>query len=312
MPWNPRIPAANLAPLPAELEEAISRAGSRLGLLGSRWRYSSCLGSTNDVARALAAEPEAEGAVVIADEQTAGRGRLGRSWHSPPGSGLYVSVVLNPGRARREAARATGLVTLAAGAALAEAIEASTGLRVDVKWPNDLYVQRRKLAGILAEAVPVPGGVSGAASRPAASGWASTENLRETRVVLGYGINVTATAFPPDLGDRATSIESELGRHVDRIHLLVETIAALARRYDDLIEGRFGAILEAWRARAPASRGASVSWTSVEGALSGTTAGVDDHGALLVRVGHRVERIVGGEVTWNICSSPSISATPTS
>jgi BirA family biotin operon repressor/biotin-[acetyl-CoA-carboxylase] ligase len=245
--------------------------------------YFPVIGSTNDVAAALADDSKAasEGAVVIADAQTAGRGRRGREWFSPPGSGLYVSVVLRPGRsagAGRD--RATKLLTLAAGVALVEAVERATGLGVDLKWPNDLYIGRRKLAGILAEA---------AGSGP--DDW----------IVLGYGVNVGAAAYPPDLGDRATSLESELGRHVDRALVLVESLVCLARRYDDLFEERFDAILDAWRARAPGSKGARVTWmtgSTASGPASGVTAGVDDDGALLVRVGDRIERLVAGEVTW--------------
>ena len=169
----------------------------------------------------------------MADEQTAGRGRRGREWFSPPGSGLYVSIVLTPGRARHQPARATMLLTLAAGVALAEAVETATALRVDLKWPNDLFVARRKLAGILAEAAGVE-----RAPQP---------------VVLGYGINISPMAYPPELRDRATSLESEAGRPVDRALVLVETLAAVARRYDDLLDGRFDAILDAWRLRAPAA-----------------------------------------------------------
>ena len=238
--------------------------------------YCPTIGSTNDVAARLAARGACEGAVVMADAQTAGRGRRGREWFSPPGSGLYVSVVLTPGRSGDD--RATRLVTLAAGVALAEAIAAATGLSVDVKWPNDLYVARRKLAGILAE------GAGGAGA--------------EDAVVLGYGINVGAASYPPQLRDRATSLESELGRSVDRALLFAESLVALARRYDDLLAGRFDVILDAWRARSPGGHGARVAWTTVSGELSGTTAGIDHDGALLVRVGDRIERIVAGELRW--------------
>jgi len=253
--------------------------------------YFPVIGSTNDVAAALANNRTAatEGAVVIADSQTHGRGRRGHEWFSPPDAGLYVSVVLRTGRAPAVARdRATKLLTLAAGVALVEAVERATGLRVDLKWPNDLYIGRRKLAGILAEA---------AGTDP--QDW----------VVLGYGINVRAALYPPELGNRATSLESELGRHVDRSLLLVESLASLSRRYDDLIEGRFDAILDAWRARAPGHRGALVVFTrftaaassagaTASGPVSGLTAGIDDEGALLVLVGDRIERIVAGEVTW--------------
>jgi BirA family biotin operon repressor/biotin-[acetyl-CoA-carboxylase] ligase len=187
-------------------------------------------------------------------------------------------VVLAPATAAIDPPRALTLLTLAAGVALAEGIEQATGLRIDLKWPNDLQVSRRKLGGILAESSATAG--------------------RIDTVVVGYGINVLATSFPSELRDRATSLESELGRAVDRHHLLVETLAALSRRYEDLLAGRFDAILDAWRRLAPGASGARVAWTTNAGTASGESAGIDDHGALLVRVGDRVERIVSGEVIW--------------
>jgi BirA family biotin operon repressor/biotin-[acetyl-CoA-carboxylase] ligase len=273
-------------PLPHDFADAIERVSGRLGRLAAHVVFLPITGSTNDVASRLAALGDHEGTVVLADAQTAGRGRRGRAWLSPPGSGLYVSVVLTPGRARSDGDRATTLVTLAAGVALAEGVEAATGLRVDLKWPNDLYVTRRKLAGILAEGVA-------AGPEPHGTGIDA--------VILGYGINVGATAFPPELATQATSLEIELGRAVDRAQLFAETLTALARRYEDLLDGRFDAILDAWRARAPAARGARVTWitgTTASDAHTGVTAGIDDRGALLVRVGDRVERIVSGEVSW--------------
>jgi BirA family biotin operon repressor/biotin-[acetyl-CoA-carboxylase] ligase len=266
------------SPLPEEFANALAAVAPRLGRLGSRIVYFTTIGSTNDVAATLAPGPSSEGTVVFADAQTAGRGRRGRDWFSPPASGLYVSVVLSPDRAPHESrGRATRLVTLAAGVALAEAIDTITGLPVDVKWPNDLYIARRKLAGVLAEAVG---------------------NGPADRIVLGYGINVGPMSYPPELRDRATSLETELGRPVDRAQLLAVSLAALGRRYDDLFAGRFDAILDAWRARSPGSRGAIVRWMTTAGTASGVTAGIDGEGALLVRVGDRLERIVAGEVIW--------------
>jgi BirA family biotin operon repressor/biotin-[acetyl-CoA-carboxylase] ligase len=164
---------------------------------------------------------------------------------------------------------------------LAEAIEATTGLAADIKWPNDLHVARRKLAGILAE------GVTGSGGRTV------------TAVVLGYGINVGRMSYPPELANRATSLETELGRSIDRAALCAGTLVAIARRFADLVDGRFDAILDAWRKRAPASRGAPVTWQASTGSLrSGTTAGIDERGALLVQSGAGIERIVSGEVQW--------------
>jgi BirA family biotin operon repressor/biotin-[acetyl-CoA-carboxylase] ligase len=264
--------------LPDDFAGAFARAAPGFGRLGTRVLYFPAIGSTNDIAARLAMAGDHEGAIVIADAQTAGRGRRGRTWFSPAGSGLYVSIVLTPARADA-ADRAMALLTLSAGVALAEAIERDTGLRPAIKWPNDLLVGRRKLAGILAEAVAAP-------ASPIHS------------VILGYGINVAPSAYPPELQERATSLESELGRPIDRPALCASTIVAIANRYDDLLEGRFDAILDAWRARAPGSQGARVSWEAAAGRQSGITAGIDQLGALLVRVGDRVDRIVAGEVQW--------------
>jgi BirA family biotin operon repressor/biotin-[acetyl-CoA-carboxylase] ligase len=273
-------------PLPPEFADALARV--RLGRLGSSVLFFPTIGSTNDIAAAWAQSwsgtddrDRLEGLVVMADAQTAGRGRHGRVWVSPAGSGLYVSVLLTPARARVEPMRATMLLTLAAGVGIAEGIEAATGLRTGLKWPNDLLVGRRKLAGILAEA---------------------TSSLEA--VVVGFGINVNPAAFPNELAGQVTSIESELGRAVDRCAVLAGTLASLAARYDDLLDGRFDAILDAWRSRAPASAGAKVTWKTPHGQRAGVTAGIDDHGALLVRVGDSVERIVAGEVTLHLEPEP--------
>jgi len=229
-------------------------------------RFFPSVGSTNDLAATLP-----EGAVVVADEQTAGRGRRGHTWFSPPASGLYVSVVLAPSRSL-DPRRATSLTTIAAGVALADGIEAATGLRVRLKWPNDLYVGPRKLGGILAEG---SGGV----------------------VVVGYGINVAEASYPPELRDRATSLESELGQLPSRVDMLTETLAALSARYDDLLAGRFDAILNGWRARANAA-GAAVEWDGPHERRSGRVVDIDDDGALMVKTGCAIERIVAGEVRW--------------
>ena len=254
--------------------EALAQARPRLGRLATSFHFFPTIGSTNDVALSLGSE----GAIVVADAQTAGRGRRGHNWFSPPESGLYVSAVLTPAAAETDPRRATALVTIMAGVALAEGIGEATGLRVALKWPNDLFVGRRKLGGILAESSGSGGAIEA--------------------VVVGYGINVAASAFPRELSDRATSLESELGRGVDRAHVFAETLAALARRYDDLLGGRFDAILDGWRRLAPAAAGSRVSWATPAGRLEGRTIGIDADGALLVRAGDRVERIVAGELTW--------------
>ena len=152
----------------------------------------------------------AEGAVAVAEEQTEGRGRLGRRWYAAPHTSVLCSVNLRPAV---DSARLPEL-SLVAGAACAEAIEAVAGLRTDLKYPNDVLIGGRKVAGILAEA-------------------------REGRVVLGIGINANMTAdqLPQEVDTPATSLLVETGREVDRAELLVTLLEHLERRYDDWLRG---------------------------------------------------------------------------
>jgi BirA family biotin operon repressor/biotin-[acetyl-CoA-carboxylase] ligase len=175
------------------------------GRFGRDYRYASRTESTQ---RLL--DDASEGAVAVADEQTEGRGRLGRSWHAGPGTSVLVSVLLEP---PLPAARWPEL-TLVAGEACAEAIAATTGLTPTIKHPNDVLVDGRKVAGILAEA-------------------------REGRVVLGVGINVNAAEheLPTETDTPAGSLSAATGRELSRAELLVELLLRLERRYDEWVSG---------------------------------------------------------------------------
>ena len=231
-----------------------------------RWHAS--LPSTMDAAAAAAHEGARHGVVIVADEQTAGRGRRGATWQSPPGAGLYLSFVARP-----RTAAATSLMTLAAGVAVREGIQRSTGLIADLKWPNDLIVGKCKLAGILAEGVAI--------GSPAQS------------VIIGVGVNLQPAAYPPEVAARATSIEGELGKPIDRDTVLPAILDALWARLA-LLEQSPGDILQAWRAASPNAVGTRVEWDG----RHGTTAGIDDGGALLVKTNAGVERIIAGELHW--------------
>jgi BirA family biotin operon repressor/biotin-[acetyl-CoA-carboxylase] ligase len=222
-----------------------------------------------DVAASLVAEGAPHGVVVAAREQTAGRGRRGATWESPPGAGLYFSFIARP------TAQQVSLVTLAAGVGVCEAVAKATGLEPLLKWPNDLLVGRRKLAGILAEGHAI------GSSEPA--------------IVIGVGVNVLRAAHPPDLAARATSLEEELGRSVDRDTLLNEIVVALDRRLVALSDDP-GDILRSWRASSPSSVGTRVEWDG----RHGVTAGIDDSGALLVNTSAGVERIIAGHLHWTM------------
>ena len=265
--------------LPPELAAALA-ARPELGDIDVR--YFPELASTNDTAGELAASGAADGTVVIADRQRAGRGRRGRVWDSPPGAGLYLSVVLRGFQ--------SPVLTLLAGVAVVEAVRGTAGAAVELKWPNDVVAlaggdgagapTRRKLAGILTEALP------GATERDAA-------------VVVGIGVNVRSRAFPDELAGRATTVESLARRRVNRSVLCADLLVRLGRwRRRKAAEGD-GFVIARWRALAPCSRGAAVSWDVDGTRCHGVTAGVDDTGALLVSCGGRTERIVGGELRWD-------------
>ena len=237
-----------------------------------RWLPSTT--STMDVASKLALDGAPGGVVIVADEQTAGRGRRGNSWQSPAGAGLYFSMITRPvNRAVNAASLGLPGLTLAAGVGVREGIEHATGLAADLKWPNDLLVGKRKLAGILAEGVAI--------------------GSPQQAVIIGVGVNIQPAAYPPDVATRATSLEGELGRAIDREQLLPEILSALSHRLAE-IDRNPGDILQAWRAMSPNAEGTRVEWDGKHG----VTAGIDDSGALLVRTPAGIERIIAGELKW--------------
>lgn len=254
--------------IPEEFAAAVAALHARRVDARFAVRWHASLPSTMDAAAALAQGGAAHGVVVLAEAQTRGRGRRGTSWASPPGAGLYFSFI-----ARLPDPRTLPLLTLAAGVAVRDGINSSTGMVADLKWPNDLLVGRRKLAGILAEghAVGTP----------------------EQAVVIGVGLNVLRAAYPPDVRARATSIEDELGRQVDRGRLLADILISLWDRLAQLGHSPSD-ILQVWRAASPNASGTRVAWDG----RHGVTAGIDDGGALLVTTPSGVERIIAGDLHW--------------
>ncbi len=284
---------SDTAALPPDVAAALAAASDRLHPVATRIVHLAETGSTNDLAATLAVEGAPEGTVVVADAQTRGRGRSGHTWFSPPGAGLYVSVVFRPTDAVYSTATGppswAGLLTIAAGIALAGGIERATGLALQIKWPNDLVAadgtgpraadrRWRKVAGILAEGHTVHG------------------VLRH--VVMGYGINVSPAAYPPGIAGHASSLETELGRPVDRAAVLVETLASLRLEYEALRAGGAADLVERWRRRSPSAAGAEVSWNDGTSERIGLTAGIDTAGALLVRDERGMSAVRAGEVTW--------------
>ena len=287
-------------PFPSDFIEPLARAADRLGLFARQMLWYPDVPSTNDLAAALAEGGAREGCVVVANAQSVGRGRQGRTWVSPPGAGLYVSTVLRP------AEYAVPLLTIAAGVAVADGIHAATGLAPDLKWPNDVFIGGRKVAGVLAEASssaagddlpPPPRLPRAAGARSAKAGQVGPSRGIEY-VVLGFGINVMPAVYPAEVAIRATNLEEELGRAVDRGLLLAECLCGVAARYGDLQRGRSHAVVAAWRRRAASMLGRRVQWNAAGGAIEGVADDIDHTGALLVRTHTGLARVTAGEVRW--------------
>lgn len=242
--------------------------------LGQRIERRGRVASTNDEAGLLARAGAPHGTVVVAEEQTSGRGRYGRTWCSPPGDNLYLSVVLRPGTSPERAPP----ITLAGGLGVAEAVN-NAGVRASLKWPNDVVVGGRKLAGVLTEM--------------------NTRGQQLEHVILGIGVNVnaSASAFPPDIAAIATSLRLELGREVDRDEVLRELLPALERWLDAFFAGGVSAIAKPWTERAELAGSRVRADAEDGGPVEGEPVGLDDEGALLVEDDDgRRHRVVSGEV----------------
>jgi BirA family biotin operon repressor/biotin-[acetyl-CoA-carboxylase] ligase len=223
--------------------------------VGRNLHYLTRTASTQNAARAEAERGAPEGTAVLAEEQTGGRGRLGRPWVSPAGKNLYVTLLMRP---QAEHLRALSIV---APLAAAEALEGAAGLTCRIKWPNDVLVGGRKIAGVLTEAT-----LAGAAVKYALVG-------------IGVNVNLDAAAVP-EIADTATSVRRELGRDVSREEVLAALLSAFEARYRDAQEG--DAAFRAWRSRLD-TLGRRVRATMGERVEEGIAEDVDAQGSLLIR-----------------------------
>lgn len=247
----------------------------RPGTVGCRVHYFTEVASTQDLARELARGGAGHGEVVVAERQTAGRGRLGRSWHSPAGVNFYGTFILRPAIPLAQVAP----LSLVAGVAVAEALETVAPKIVSLKWPNDVWLNGRKAAGLIAEAV-------------------TDSNHRLTSVLLGIGINLNLAAedLPPDLRDKATSVLIATGRLCDRAAFADSLFANLDARYSETIAHGFDPVRKTWL-KYSALTGRRV--TVVDGAnrIGGVVTGIDREGALLLDDNGVTNRILAGDVS---------------
>ncbi len=232
--------------------------------------------STNDAAfQAAGLRHDPEGIVVVADSQTAGRGRFGRRWESPPGVNLYFTVLLCPPLQPRE----VPLLTLAAGTAAASAIREFTGLKAEIKWPNDIIVNGRKTGGILVEM--------------------KTGARRINLLAAGIGINANMPpgSLPEHIRPFTTSLKAEAGRAVDRAGLFTLILEKLEHAYKILLNGDKRALINEWL-RLNFTIGKNIQVSTPHGIISGVAEAINDSGELLIRLSSgELETVRAGDVT---------------
>ena len=231
--------------------------------------------STNKLAMEMARAEAPAGTIIVAESQTLGRGRLGKTWMSPPGTGLYFSMILRPGLEPAEMPR----LTLAAGLAVCQAINLVCKIHPMIKWPNDILLAERKCGGILTEA-ELPGNQS-------------------PRIVLGIGLNVSTPvqAFPPELRESATSLQDHAAMPVVRGELLSVLVAEIEKMIYRLKNEEFFTILADWRKR-DATKDREMTWVNTSGQkVKGISLGPDSEGRLHIRDNDgNIHEILSGDI----------------
>lgn len=243
-------------------------------ILGNKLFVFETIDSTNTCARTLAQAGTEEGAVVLAEFQSEGKGRLGRRWQANPGENLLFSVILRPSIPRASA----GFLTFYASVAVARAIDETCGCSIECKWPNDLLLNGRKVCGILLEN--------------------SIEQDVVECSVVGVGLNVNQTDFPADLGATAASLKSILGHSIDRVDLLAEILRSFERSYDEVKRSSFGTLVADWVSRCRMF-GRKVTVSQDGQLVTGTALGLHDDGGLLLDTPGGRRTIYAGDISLN-------------
>ena len=257
--------------VPAEVEPLLrTRCFGRRGI-----HHSVEIGSTNDRAKELAHGGAPEGTLVVAESQSAGRGRFGRAWASPGRGGLYLSLILRPSLAPSEAPQ----ITLLAGVGVCRAINALTPVGAGIKWPNDVLIKGKKVAGILTEME------------------AEMDRIHHLIVGIGINVNTRMSFLPRAVRERATSLLEETGKPISRKDLLAMVLAEMEALWAQAERGGFDAVRAAWK-RLNVTLGRRVRIEGMDVAVLGTAMDLDDRGALLVRAQDGpLHRIPFGEVS---------------
>lgn len=260
---------------PDILTHAEIHPGLKTKYIGKNIHAFSLTDSTNTKAFELAMHGAPEGTLVVAESQRKGKGRLGRRWESPKEVNIYTSIILRP----RIAPSSASQITLLAAVAAARAIEKTTKILPDIKWPNDLLIKRKKVAGILMEL--------------------DSEADMVNFIVLGIGIdvNMEPTSLPPDVARVATSLKNETGRKLERVPVIQELCRQIEKWYEIFKKEGFGPVITEWE-RLSIMAGKYVRVSFLNETKEGVALGLDTDGALLLRLPTgRIERVVAGDVT---------------
>ncbi len=259
--------------LPLDETRLISSLSS--GIMGRRLHLLRSVDSTNTIAYEMALKGAEEGTVVIADSQDKGRGRLGRRWESPPGVNIYLSLILRPTITPSHAPHLTFISSIA----LVDTIKKNCpGLEPLIKWPNDIIINHRKVAGILTEM--------------------NSEMDRVIFVVIGIGINVNMSValLPEGLRTVATSLREEMGETIDRNRLVIDLLKGIETSYEMYKKEGFQKILDIWRSHAYLD-GRFVEVSHFSERVRGVVIGVDEDGRLLVKDDGELIRVIAGDVS---------------
>jgi BirA family biotin operon repressor/biotin-[acetyl-CoA-carboxylase] ligase len=258
-------------------DDLLSRLG-KTRVVGRDIRVFEQTTSTSDVIEKLARDQAREGVVVFAETQSKGRGRLGRKWVSPSRKGLWLSVLLRPDLPPQSATQ----LTIVSATALRRAIQSQTGLEAAIKWPNDILVGGKKVAGILTEL------------------HAELDRIKFLIIGIGVDVNLNQADFPAELRSLASSLKIQSGKPVQRAELAVAVLRELDDEYERLIAGRFTAIADEWEAHC-GTIGQDVVIRSGQRQIRGRAESLGEDGALLLRTEHgHLEPIVGGDVAIEV------------
>lgn len=248
------------------------RKSLRTHVFGRRLFTYDSTDSTNERAKLLAQQGEGEGTIVVAEEQTAGKGRLGRSWHSRREENLTFSMIVTPDLQPGEG----GILSLTAALAVAETLTESTGSAAECKWPNDVLLAGKKCCGILSESVSITG--------------------RTAAVVIGIGVNVNQTDFPSGIGGTATSMKLASGKSFERTAVLASLLGHFETLYGLVRSRDTQTIIRKWNDACPMT-GKSISVDAGGSRLSGTVVAFDRDGGMIVRTEGKDRKVLAGDVT---------------